>query len=152
MRLSPSYRGVGVQRRQHAIERLEVLLEKQMAHSILFVERDGHLGPRPSQGARLIVKRCHGQSGKEYASVYVRSLVGTKPIATYTNVQQIHVGLTDHPLVIQIGNPILVKPPVIASFSPDSNVVGDGITNAHHITLTGTGVANSTVKVFDGAT
>ncbi len=42
--------------------------------------------------------------------------------------------------------------PSIASFSPDSATVGDGITNANVLTLTGTAEANSTVKVFDGAT
>jgi hypothetical protein len=42
--------------------------------------------------------------------------------------------------------------PTVVSFSPDSNVVGDGITNVNHLTLTGTAVAGSTVEVFDGAT
>jgi len=42
--------------------------------------------------------------------------------------------------------------PVIASFSPDSNIVGDGITSAKILTLTGTADANSTVNVFDGTT
>ena len=42
--------------------------------------------------------------------------------------------------------------PTVASFSPDSGKTGDGITNANHITLTGTAVAGSTVEVFDGAT
>jgi beta-glucanase (GH16 family) len=42
------------------------------------------------------------------------------------------------------------KAAVIKSFSPDSNIVGDGITNANHLTLAGTAEANSTVKVFDG--
>src|ERR1019366_2786559 len=42
--------------------------------------------------------------------------------------------------------------PTVASFSPDSNVVGDGITNVNHVTLTGTAVAGSAVEVFDGAT
>ena len=42
--------------------------------------------------------------------------------------------------------------PSILSFSPDSGVVGDGITNAGTVTLTGTAEANSTVKVYDGAT
>ena len=42
--------------------------------------------------------------------------------------------------------------PSIASFSPDSGVVGDGITNVNTLTLTGTAEANSTVKVYDGAT
>src|SRR5207344_2421614 len=42
--------------------------------------------------------------------------------------------------------------PTIASFSTDSGTVGDGITNDNTLTLTGTAEANSTVKVFDGAT
>src|SRR5664280_2861143 len=42
--------------------------------------------------------------------------------------------------------------PSIASFSPDSGTVGDGITNVNVLTLTGTAEANSTVKVYDGAT
>ena len=42
--------------------------------------------------------------------------------------------------------------PSIASFSPDSGVVGDGITNVATLTLTGSAEAGSTVKVYDGAT
>ena len=42
--------------------------------------------------------------------------------------------------------------PAIASFSNDSGTVGDGITNDNTLTLTGTAEANSTVKVYDGAT
>jgi Bacterial Ig-like domain len=42
--------------------------------------------------------------------------------------------------------------PQITSFSPDTGVVGDGITDANMLTLTGTAVANSTVAVFDGTT
>ncbi len=42
--------------------------------------------------------------------------------------------------------------PAIASFSTDSGTVGDGITNDNTLTLTGTAEANSTVKVYDGAT
>ena len=45
-----------------------------------------------------------------------------------------------------------VPAPTLVSFSPDSNVVGDGITNVNHLTLTGTAVAGSTVEVFDGTT
>jgi Ca2+-binding RTX toxin-like protein len=40
--------------------------------------------------------------------------------------------------------------PNVTSFSPDSNVVGDGITSASQVTLTGTAEAGSTVNVFDG--
>jgi hypothetical protein len=42
--------------------------------------------------------------------------------------------------------------PVISSFSRDSGVKGDGITNDNTITLTGTAAANSTVKIYDGST
>ena len=42
--------------------------------------------------------------------------------------------------------------PVITGFSPDSNVAGDGSTSASQLTLTGTAVVGSTVKVYDGGT
>src|SRR5262249_18127674 len=42
--------------------------------------------------------------------------------------------------------------PTIASFTPDTGTAGDGITTANVLTLSGTAEANSTVKVFDGAT
>ena len=42
--------------------------------------------------------------------------------------------------------------PVITSFTPDTGTVGDGITNANTLALTGTAETNSTVKVFDGTT
>ena len=38
------------------------------------------------------------------------------------------------------------------SVSPDHGAVGDGITNATILTLTGTGTANTTVTVYDGTT
>jgi len=40
--------------------------------------------------------------------------------------------------------------PSIASFSPDSGTVGDGVTNANRLTLTGTAEAGATVRVFNG--
>ncbi|UFX46334.1 Ig-like domain=containing protein [Bradyrhizobium sp. 41S5] len=42
--------------------------------------------------------------------------------------------------------------PSIASFTPDSGTIGDGITNQNHVTLNGTAEASSTVQIFDGAT
>jgi parallel beta-helix repeat protein len=42
--------------------------------------------------------------------------------------------------------------PAIASFSTDSGVTGDHITNDKTLTLAGTAEAGSTVKVYDGAT
>ncbi len=40
--------------------------------------------------------------------------------------------------------------PKITAFTPDTGTVGDGITSANRVTLTGTAEAGSTVKVFDG--
>ena len=42
--------------------------------------------------------------------------------------------------------------PTIASWSPDSGVVGDGITNVNTPMLKGTAVAASTVNLYDGST
>ena len=42
--------------------------------------------------------------------------------------------------------------PTIASFSTDTGTAGDRITNDNTLTLTGSAQANSTVKVYDGAT
>jgi hypothetical protein len=42
--------------------------------------------------------------------------------------------------------------PTITSFSEDSGVKGDGITNDNTITLTGNAAVNSTVKIYDGST
>jgi hypothetical protein len=42
--------------------------------------------------------------------------------------------------------------PKITAFTPDTGTVGDGITTANQVTLTGTAEAGSTVKVFDGTT
>ena len=39
--------------------------------------------------------------------------------------------------------------PTIASFSPDDGTVGDGITSATILTLTGAAEANSTVQIYD---
>ena len=51
-------------------------------------------------------------------------------------------------------DPVVGPPavPVIASFSPDSGVVGDDITNATALVLAGTAAANSAVEVYDGST
>ena len=60
---------------------------------------------------------------------------------------QCHIGGTS--ITIDTTAPVA---PTIASFSTDSGVVGDGITNDNTLTLTGTAEANATVKVYDGAT
>ena len=45
-----------------------------------------------------------------------------------------------------------VQAPSIIRFFADSGVLGDGITDANVLTLTGTGVSGSVIKVFDGST
>src|SRR5262249_59743517 len=42
--------------------------------------------------------------------------------------------------------------PTIGAFSTDSGTLGDGITSDNTLTLTGSAIANSTVKLFDGST
>ena len=41
--------------------------------------------------------------------------------------------------------------PVIGSFSPDTNVPGDGVTSSNRITLSGQATPNTTINLFDGA-
>ena len=48
--------------------------------------------------------------------------------------------------------PTAPSAPTIASFSNDSGVAGDGITNDNTLQLKGTAAANSTVKIYDGST
>lgn len=49
-------------------------------------------------------------------------------------------------------SPTQPSAPTIASFSPDTGVVGDGITDANTLDLKGTAAAGSTVKIYDGST
>lgn len=42
--------------------------------------------------------------------------------------------------------------PKFVSFSPDSNITGDGVTNVSQLNLAGTADAGSTVQIFDGGT
>ena len=70
---------------------------------------------------------------------------------TLTNIQLLQFSDT----TVTIGTvapPPVVAAPIITSFSPDSASVGDGITNANILTLTGTAQANCTIKVYDGVT
>ena len=62
-----------------------------------------------------------------------------------------NIGVASTALAITIDTTVPVAP-TIASFSTDSGVAGDGITNDNTLTLTGTAEANSVVKVYDGAT
>ena len=62
-----------------------------------------------------------------------------------------NIGAASTVAAVTVNIPIPTTP-IIASFSIDSGTVGDGITGANVLTLTGTAEANSTVKVYDGAT
>jgi hypothetical protein len=62
-----------------------------------------------------------------------------------------NIGVASAALPLAVATPSAPGAPTIASFSPDSGVVGDGITNHNTLTLTGTASANSTVKIFDGS-
>ena len=62
-----------------------------------------------------------------------------------------NTGVASSVAAVTVNTPIPTAP-VIASFSPDSGTVGDGLTNVNILTLTGTAVANSTVNLYDGAT
>ena len=48
--------------------------------------------------------------------------------------------------------PPVITTPTILSYSADSGVAGDGITNDNTVLLSGTAAANSTVKLYDGST
>ena len=45
-----------------------------------------------------------------------------------------------------------VQSPTISNFFADSGTLGDGKTDSNVLTLWGTAVANSTVKIYDGST
>lgn len=80
----------------------------------------------------------------------------------YTDVNDPHVvwtGNTDYSTgqVISVNGTLSPAPagpsaPAIKSFSPDTGVVGDGITNANTLDLKGTADPNTTVTVYDGST
>ena len=71
---------------------------------------------------------------------------GTDTLKNITYLQ-----FSDKTVALGTVQPPTVTPPTISSFSPDSASAGDGVTNATVLTLTGTAVANSTVKIYDGA-
>jgi hypothetical protein len=48
--------------------------------------------------------------------------------------------------------PVTLAAPDIVSYSPDTGVIGDGITNASTITINGTAAASTTELVYDGTT
>ena len=72
-------------------------------------------------------------------------LLGTAPIAAYQNVQSIQVGLTDHPVIVEVpgATPTLATPTINGYAS--SGTAKDGVT------LAGTAAADSTILVFDNA-
>ena len=65
---------------------------------------------------------------------------------TLTNIEQIQFSDT----LLSLNT--VLSAPTISSFSTDSGIVGDGITNDNTLTLTGTAEAGNTVSIYDGAT
>ena len=63
-----------------------------------------------------------------------------------------NTGAASPAAVVSVTGPVVdPSAPTISSFSKDSGVAGDHITNDNTLTLTGTAAANSLVKVFDGS-
>ena len=91
-------------------------------------------------------------SGVSFTNNYlVRGQYGYSSIRNNTPVWQGNVdGDTGLPVGGGSGTPALGAP-TIGAFSTDSGIIGDGVTSDNTLTLTGSAVANSTVKVFDGA-
>ena len=77
------------------------------------------------------------------------NVVGNTP--TITNNVQWQEGVNPTPYPSSPGSPTPPAAPTIASFSNDSGVVGDRITNDNTLALTGAATANSSVRVFDGS-
>jgi hypothetical protein len=81
-------------------------------------------------------------------------LVGTTPIATYTDVSHVNVNITDHPLIVEVENTgapagTFQAAPTIVSYSVGNSAVGSGYSSLKQITLAGDAPAGSTVTVFD---
>jgi hypothetical protein len=79
-------------------------------------------------------------------------LLGTAPIATYTNFSQVQLQITDHPLIVETG-PVSIDPTTLVVTEALVHDTGwsstDGITSDP--TLKGTGAANAVVTlVIDG--
>lgn len=75
--------------------------------------------------------------------------------ATIVNGQLVPGALIPSPLPVEGGTtppPTTPNVPTIVSFSPDTGVVGDGITNANKLDVKGTADPNSSVTVYDGST
>ena len=71
-------------------------------------------------------------------------LSSASAIATYWNVTQIQVNLTDHPLIIEVDDGTsfatpAANLPMIHSYTTGASAVGSGYANVSQLTLTGTG-------------
>jgi hypothetical protein len=65
---------------------------------------------------------------------------------TLTNIEQVQFSDT----LVSLNT--VLSAPTISSFSTDSGIAGDNITNDNTLTLTGSAAAGSTVSIYDGAT
>jgi len=79
-------------------------------------------------------------------------LLGTAPVATYTNFSKIDLQITDHPLIVETG-PVSVDPTTLVVTEALANDTGWSSTDrlTSDPTLKGTGAANAVVTLtFDG--
>ena len=97
----------------------------------------------------LALANASAQDYTQYS--YTVTATGTTSVLEFDARQDPARWDLDNISVVATG-PQLPSAPTITSFSPDTGVVGDGITDPAVLTLTGTAAANSTVNVYDGAT
>lgn len=71
-------------------------------------------------------------------------LQGTTPIAVYSNTQSVQVTLSDHPIIVELPSttPTLAVP----------KVTGNSVSSTNTVTLSGSGLPDSIVLVYDGTT
>ncbi|HMM88335.1 Ig-like domain-containing protein [Bradyrhizobium sp.] len=117
----------------------------------------------------ILIVDYHGQLGSETGGQYLKMGI----YEGWAEQVQYPLAVDYSNIVVQFNNPNVATPsgsgggntgggtgggstppsaPTIATFSTDSGVAGDRITNDNTLTLSGTAAANSTVKVFDGST
>src|SRR5450631_1037659 len=101
-------------------------------------------------GATLLGSATANGSGAWTYTTAALSNGGHSLTATATDAAG-NTGVASSAMAVTIDTAAPVAPS-ITSFSSDTGLVGDGITDANVLTVTGSTEANSTVKVYDGAT
>ena len=85
-------------------------------------------------------------------------LQSSAPIATFVNITQLQLDLTDHPLIVELNDDTGGSStadnsaPAINFYTTGTSAVGSGFANVSQVTLGGVGEADSTVAILDGTT